>query len=103
MKFVASTCSEQLSVQTALLEPPPDGLPAGLLASPCLVQVARGTAYVPVVNMVVTEALLYPHVSLGSLTTVQVVSLPSEAKVRSSATVFSQTAVSSVQDRVNAL
>lgn len=104
MKFVASTCSEQLSEKTVLFEPPSGGLPAGLLASPCLVQMVRGTVYVPVVNVGVTEALLYPRLSLGSLTTVQVVSLPSGiTEVRSSATVFSQTAGSSVQDRVDAL
>ena len=34
MKFVASTCSEELSGQTAFFEPPNSGLLAGLLASP---------------------------------------------------------------------
>lgn len=38
MKLVASTCSEQSS-QSVLYEPPQSGLPAGLLESPCLIQV----------------------------------------------------------------
>ncbi|KAL2102439.1 hypothetical protein ACEWY4_001607 [Coilia grayii] len=76
MRFVASTCPEQLSGQTALFEPSTSGLPAGLLASPCLVQVSRGTAFVPVVNIGVTDVLLYPRVSLGSLSSADIVSLP---------------------------
>lgn len=76
MKLIASTCSEQLAGQTVLFEPPESGLPAGLLASPCLVQVIRGTAYVPVVNVGVTDILLYPRTSLGLLSSAQVVSLP---------------------------
>lgn len=58
MQMVASTCPEQFSGQSLFFEPPESGLPAGLLASPCLVQVVRGTAYIPVVNVGTVEVLL---------------------------------------------
>lgn len=77
MKFVASTCSEQVAGQKVLFEPPKSDLPAALLASPCLVQVVRDTAYVPVVNVGVTDILLYLCISLGLLSSAQVSSLPS--------------------------
>lgn len=64
MKLVASTCPEQFSGQRVLFEP---RLPAGLLASPRLVQVVRGTAYAPVVSVEITEVLLYPRTGLGTL------------------------------------
>lgn len=76
MRFVASTCPEQLSGQTTLFEPSESGLPAGLLASPCLVQINQGTALVPVVNVGVTDVLLYPRANLGCLTSADIVSLP---------------------------
>lgn len=75
MKLVASTCSEQFSSQSVLYEPPQSGLPAGLLASPCLIQVERGTVYVPMVNVGTTK-VLYPRTGLGCLRVTQVVSLP---------------------------
>ncbi|KAK7881610.1 hypothetical protein WMY93_030019 [Mugilogobius chulae] len=50
--------------------------PAGLLASPALVQVVRGTAYVPVVNVGDNDVLLYPRTLVGTLDNVNVVSLP---------------------------
>lgn len=102
MKLVASTCPEQFADQGALFEPPESGLPAGLLASPCLVQVARGTVYVPVVNVGTTEVFLHPRTGLGILSIAQVVSLPAGVtEVKSTlATVFSQTAVPSVPDRI---
>ena len=65
MRLVASTCPEQLAGQSVLFEPPETGLPAGLLASPCLLQVERGTVYVPVVSVGMTAALLYARTSLG--------------------------------------
>lgn len=55
-----------------LFEPLESGLPAGLLASPALVQVSEGTAYILVVNV----GLLYPHTVVGTLDTVNVVSFP---------------------------
>lgn len=105
MKLVASTCPAQLSDQVALFEPPEAGLPAGLLASPCLVRVVRGTAYIPVVNVGTTEVLLYPRTDIGVLSAAQVVSLPAGVtEVKSTtATVSSQAAATPVPDRVESL
>lgn len=77
MKIVAATCSEQFSGSTVLFEPLDSGLPSGLLASPALVRVIRGTAYIPVVNVGSVEAVLHPRTVVGTLDTVNVVSLPS--------------------------
>lgn len=76
IKLVASTCTDQFSGQSVLFEPPESGLPAGLLPSACLMQVVQGTVYVPVVNVVTTEALLYPRTGLGVLSAAQVITLP---------------------------
>lgn len=105
MKFVPSTCLEQLAGQTAFFEPPESGLPAGLLALPCLVQVTRGTAYVPVVNVRVADVLLYPRTHLGLLSSVQIVSLPTGvSEVRPTiATMSSQTVTTSIQDRIESV
>ena len=75
LKLVASTCPEQASGQAALFEPSDSGLPGGLLASSCLVRGARGTAYIPVVNVGMADVLLYPRTCLGSLCGAQVISL----------------------------
>ncbi len=48
----------------------------GLLVSPALVRVIKGTVYVPVVNVGITDVLLFPRRVIGTLTTVNVVSLP---------------------------
>ncbi|KAK0153282.1 hypothetical protein N1851_005015 [Merluccius polli] len=61
MKIVVATCSEQYSGSTVLFEPLDSGLPAGLLASPALVPVVRGTAYIPIVNRLVWVLLLAAH------------------------------------------
>ncbi|KAL6462446.1 hypothetical protein MHYP_G00288680 [Metynnis hypsauchen] len=105
MKLVASTCPELSFGRSALFEPPKAGLPAGLLASHCLVHIVKGTVHVPVVNVGTTDALLYPHTCLGSLSSVQVVSLPpGVTKVRSTtATVSSQLAASSAQNGIEAV
>ncbi|XP_051797469.1 uncharacterized protein LOC127531682 [Acanthochromis polyacanthus] len=104
MQLVASTCHERFSGQVALLEPPEAGLPAGLLISPCLVRVVRGTAYVPVVNVGTTEILLYPRTSIGVLSVAEVVSLPAGVtEVRSTAAVSSQAAATPVPDRFDSL
>lgn len=105
MKLVAGTCSQQFSGQGVLFEPPESGLPAGLLASPCLVQVVRGTVYVPVVNVGTTEVLLYPRTSLGILGVAQVVSLPAGVtEVEPTlVTISSQAAVPSISDRIESL
>lgn len=73
---MAATCSVQYANGTVFFEPPESGLPAGLLASPALVQVTRGTVYLPVVN-VGTTGLLYANTILGTLDKVCVVSLSS--------------------------
>ncbi|KAL1263544.1 hypothetical protein QQF64_006283 [Cirrhinus molitorella] len=107
MKIISATCSEQCSGGTVLFEPPEFGLPAGLLASPALVQVVRGTAYIPVVNVGMTDAVLYPNTLLGTLHGVYVVSLPpgvTEVK-EVVATVSSQGCVvdSSLQERIESV
>ncbi|KAL7870478.1 hypothetical protein SRHO_G00079750 [Serrasalmus rhombeus] len=80
MRLVPATCSEQLFCEPVLFEPPDTGLPAGLLASPALVTVIRGTGYIPVVNVGVNDVLLYPRTNLGILSSVCVVNLPPEVQ-----------------------
>lgn len=75
MKMVAATCSVQYSGSSALFEPLDYGLPARLLASPVLVRVVQGTAYIPIVSGSFV-VLLYPHTVGGMLDEVRVVSLP---------------------------
>ncbi len=105
MKIIAATCSEQYDGKTALFEPPESGLPAGLLASPALVSVVRGTAYIPIVNVGSSNALLYPHAIVGTLDEVRVVSLPAGVTEVPPvvATVSSQSASVPVQDPIAAL
>lgn len=102
MKIVAATCSSQYSGTTALFEPLDTGLPAGLLASPALVRVERGTAYIPIVNVGFTDVLLYPRTVVGSLDVVSIVSMPAGVtEVPSSiATVASQSASVSVPEQI---
>lgn len=76
VKFVPATCSEEYSNGAVLFEPPGSGLPAGLLATPAVVQVSQGTTYIPVVNVGVTDVMLYPRSMIGTLSSVYVVSLP---------------------------
>lgn len=78
MKLVAVTCSAQYSSGTVLFEPPDSGLPAGLLASPALVQVDRGTAYVPVVNVGTGDVVIHASTVVGTVNHVYIVSLPPE-------------------------
>ena len=59
-----------------LFKPLDSDLPAGLLASPALVWVERGTAYIPIVNVCSTDVLLYPCTVVGALTEVSIVRLP---------------------------
>lgn len=105
MKLVARTCPRQFAGRSVLFEHPEDGQPAGLLASPCLVQVVRYTVYVPVVNVGMTEVLLYRWTGLGTLGVAQVVSLPAGVTDDESmlVTVSSQVATSSVPDRIESL
>ncbi|TWW73497.1 Retrovirus-related Pol polyprotein from transposon 412 [Takifugu flavidus] len=76
MKIVVATCSEQFSGRSVLFEPSENGLPAGLLASPALVRVVRGTAYIPIVNVGTTSVLLYPRTIAGTLDEGCIVSMP---------------------------
>ncbi len=78
IKLVVVTCSAQYSSGTILFEPLDSGLPAGLLASPSLVPVDRGTAYVPVVNVGTVDVVLYARTVIGTVNQVYVVSLPPE-------------------------
>lgn len=97
MKFVAVTCSQQHFGNAALFDPPSAGLPDGLLASSALVQVNRGTAHVPIVNVGVTDVVLYPRTILGTLSNANVVSLPAgvtESQGTVVGTVSSQAATS---------
>lgn len=78
VKVVAATCSMQFGVDssTVLLEPASDSLPEGLLVSPALVQVRRGTVLIPVVNVGRTRATLPPRHSVGRLAHVSIEGLP---------------------------
>lgn len=76
MKFVASTCPQQLAGPAVLFESAEPSLPAGLLVAPCLVQVTHGTVYVPVVNVRMADVFLHPHTGLDIVCSAQVVSLP---------------------------
>jgi len=81
-------------------------LPAGLLASPALVQLVRGTVYVPIVNVGVNDAVLYPHTVIGIVSQAYVVSLPTgvtEGNEQVSATMSSQMVTTSIQDKINAV
>ena len=102
MRIVAATCSEQYSGSTVLFEPLNAGLPAGLLASPSLVCVIRGTVHIPVINVGCNNVMLYPHSVVGKLDFVNVVSLPAGVTEVPSevATVSSQTDSPSVQQQV---
>ena len=105
LKIVAATCSEQYAGTTALFEPPESGLPAGLLASPALVPVVRGTAYIPIVNVGSSDVLLYPHALVGTLEAACVVSLPAGVTEEPPvvATMFSQSVSMTVQEQIAAL
>ncbi|KAJ8014292.1 hypothetical protein DPEC_G00038740 [Dallia pectoralis] len=105
IKIVPTTCSAQYSEDTVLFEPLSSGLPAGLLASPALVRVVRGTAYIPVVNVGTIDVLLYPRTVVGTLNKVCVVSLPTGVTEGPSgvATVASQIVAPTVQDQIGSL
>lgn len=75
------------------------------MASPALVRVIRGTAYIPVVNVGSTDVLLYPHTAVGTLAEVSVVSLPAGiTEVPSGvAIVVSQSFAEPVEAQIDAL
>lgn len=72
MQIVAATCPERFFGQSTLFEPPKSGVPAGLLASPCLLKVIWGSVWVPIVNVGTAEVLPYPLTDLGTLRAGQV-------------------------------
>ncbi|KAL6480061.1 hypothetical protein MHYP_G00110940 [Metynnis hypsauchen] len=80
LKMVAATCCSQEgeAPEGVLFEPFNNSspLPDGLLISTSLVKVARGTVYVPVVNVGQARVALHPRCPLGLLSQAQVVSLP---------------------------
>lgn len=76
LTFVTATCSSLLAGKTVLFEPTETGLPAGLLASPSLVQVRGGTVSVPVINVGTADVVLYPTTVVGTLREVYLVGLP---------------------------
>lgn len=99
MKTVGATCSQHQWTADALFEPLSIGLPAVLLTS--LVQVARDTVYIPVVNVGTLVAILYPYTVLGSLSQGNLMSSPTGLE-EMSATISTQT-TSSMQDRIAAV
>ena len=103
LKIVAASCSQHLA-NYALFEPLSNGLPSGLLASPALVRVSRGTVYIPIVNVGIQDVLLYPSAVLGTLSNAHLVSLPAGLEERElAATVSSQTVTNEVQDKIAAV
>lgn len=86
-------------------------IPAGVIISPAVVTVHRGTAYVPVLNVGTKDAMLPPRTAVGVLSPADIVSLPegvtevvgsSSEQVR--ATVSSQTSTQNAQlDPLDAL
>lgn len=75
-KVVVATCAQQYSSSTVLLEPSDSGLPGGLLVSPALMRVIRGTVYIPILNVGSMDMVLHPQTVVGTLDHVNVVSLP---------------------------
>lgn len=97
LQLVTCTCPASPAGSATLFEPLPSGLPAGLLASPCLIPIRRGTALVPVVNVGTASVLLYPRTSLGSFTAAQIISFPAGiTEVRSNVATISAQATTSL-------
>lgn len=101
MKMVAATGPQHLQDQI-LFEPLSIGLPAGLLASPSLVNMSRGMVYIPNVNVRAQEVVLYPNIILGIVSESYLVHSPDHLiEDGVAATVSSQTA-GLVQDKIEA-
>ncbi|XP_076847994.1 uncharacterized protein LOC143493459 [Brachyhypopomus gauderio] len=105
MKLISATCPEYYSEHGTLFEPTDQGLPGGLLISPALVQVMRGSVQVPVVNVGCTDVVLYPRTRLGLLSTVSIVSLPRDVVEVHSVTAnpSSPSPALSVEERIGAV
>lgn len=76
LKFATATCLSSLAGKTMLFEPFENGLPAGLFASPSLMQVNGGTVLVHVVNVGTVDVVLYPTTVIGKFREVYLVGLP---------------------------
>lgn len=86
LKFATATCLSSLAGKTMLFEPLETGLPAGLFASPSLMQVNGGTVLVHVVNVGTVDVVLYPTTVIGKFREVYLVGLPIGLTVVSSVT-----------------
>ena len=80
VKVVATTCPQGRfsSPNSGLFEPltAKCSLPVGVLLSPAMVSVVRGTAYIPVVNVSAMDAILHPRTPIGTLSPAEIVSFP---------------------------
>lgn len=81
-----------------LFDPSDCKLPTGLLASPSLVELVRGTVYIPIVNVGSTDVSFNSRTLLGTLDKVHVVSLA--AGINEVATVGSQVALPTVPAQI---
>ena len=75
MKMVAATGPQNLADQI-LFEPRSSGLPAGLLASPALVHMVKGTVYIPIVIVGTQCVVLYPNTILGTVSKAHLANSP---------------------------
>ncbi|XP_041862171.1 uncharacterized protein LOC121653037 [Melanotaenia boesemani] len=110
LKIVSASCHKHYTVDEVLFEPLTTGLPLGLLASPALVRVSRGTAYIPIVNVGTQDVVLYPRTVLGTISTAYLVSSPAGlvegdglVERDAPATVASHAAHTSVRDQIDAV
>ena len=100
--MVAATGPQPLAEQT-LFEPLSSGLPAGLLASPALVHMVKGTVYIPIVNVGTQEVVLYPRTVLGTVSEAYLVNSPDNLVEEGVAANVSSQSTGSVQDKVAAV
>lgn len=111
VQLVAATCSPHLgSASAVLLEPGSCPLPEGLMVSPALIHIEGGTAFVPIVNVGLTRATLYPRCRIGLLVPATVEGLPAgisevvQGSETVTATVGAHTGqVSSVEEQIQAI
>lgn len=100
--------SEHYSGGITLFEPHDIGLPERLLASLSLVRVVQDIVHVPISNVGITNVLLYPCMSLGTMGSVDMVSLPAGViEVTSDVAMVhsqvSQIVSSTVQEQIDAI
>ncbi|KAK7922290.1 hypothetical protein WMY93_009192 [Mugilogobius chulae] len=80
VKIVPTTCPQGRfgPSKSGLFEPFTSmcSLPAGVVISTAMVSVHRGTAYIPVLNVSTTDAMLHPRTAVGLLSPADIVSLP---------------------------